>query len=117
MKALVCPPLLGISPNVRGEFVEWGIVEYIQDVLLPGALGTVEHCDAALRVLTAIKGLRGPKQVGVRLEFEDADCALLVGLARQPRQGIGPENLVAMATYNRALMLAETVKPAQQAAE
>lgn len=117
MKSIACPSLLGVSPNVRGEFVEWGIIEYIQDILLPGALGTVEHCDSALRILAVIKGLRGPTQVGVRIELEDADCALLVALARQPRQGIGPENLVAMATYNRALMLAETVKPAQQAAE
>lgn len=114
MKAITCPPLCGISLSVRGDPVQWGLVEYIQDFLLPDALGSVESCNAIIRIGEALAGLRNAEQVGKVLTFEDGDHALLRALATKSRQGLSPENLVAVAICNRAIFLAESA-PATRA--
>ena len=109
MKRITCPPLCGIALNLRGEPVEWGMAEYIQDFLLVDALGTVELCDLAIRLAGKLTALRGAAQVGQSIDLADDEFALLRALATRRRDPGSAENLVAFAVCNRAIFLAETV--------
>lgn len=109
MKSFVCPELLGISTDLRGQLWQWGIVEYVQDILLKGMQGSVENCDFTLRLSLALTPLRGPEQVGQRVRLMDDDVSKLQKLASLPREHRSPQDLVAFATYNRTLLLAESV--------
>ncbi len=116
-KLITCPPLCGVAINLRGEPVEFGLVEYVQDVLLPGAMSSAELCDFLLRVMKACPP-RGPEQVGKPIALSREDWTTLCAFARKERNPGSPENLVAFATCNRAILLAtDAPAPAAQAAE
>ncbi len=109
MMSITCPALCGVATNLRGETFEWGLVEYIQDYLLPMALTAPELCDFLLRVSPMLAPLRGDKQVGAKLEFSDDDWGTLKRLAQHVRPPPDPLGLVTVATCNRAIFLAEKV--------
>lgn len=116
-KLITCPPLCGVALNLRGEPKEFGLVEYVQDVLLPGAMSSAELCDFLLRMMKACPP-RGPEQVGKTIELDSDDWKILCSLARKERNPGSPENLVAFATCNRAILLAvDAPAPLAQAAE
>lgn len=112
-KTFTCPPLCGVGIGPRGQPVEWGVVEYVQDVLLPGALGTVDLCDATLRILKALPP-RGPEQVGKAVELDKDDWNVLRGLAAQQRNPGSVESLMAFAICNRAILLAQEIPNAEK---
>lgn len=117
-KLITCPPLCGVQLNLRGEPVQWGLVEYVQDVLLRGSNTTPELCDFTLRVMEACPP-RGPEQVGAKLRLNPDDHRTLCGLTKRDNGLIGPENIVASAKCHRAILLAvDALKPeAVKAAE
>ena len=104
MKTFTCPPLCGVATDSSNRTVEWGLVEYVQDFLLPSALDTPDHCEAALRVIRSLPP-RGAEQVGKPVHLEGSDWELLCKLCRQV-QPRGAENIVAVGTCNIVIMRA-----------
>lgn len=112
-KRITCPELCGILPG-SNPVIEYGLVEYLQDVVLKSAnaIGSaLGSCEMTLRVFEQTLGLRGPAQVGLSIylkkdEWEDL-CRRIAQVAQLPGQK--PEDLYAFALCNRAILLAADV--------
>jgi hypothetical protein len=121
-KLITCPPLCGAFVNAQPDglrVVQWGLVEYLQDIVLPDALGTVELCDLVLRITKEIPE-RGPGQVGKQIRVGAKDWQALCALVSVRRNAPGgPVNLLATAICIRAGLVAadasaDSPKPAAQ---
>jgi hypothetical protein len=114
-KLITCPPLCGVAISARGEPKEWGLVEYVQDILLNDALGTAELCEFAMRA-NAVLPKRGPEQVGATIALDKDDWKTLCALAAKQRNPGSPENTMAFAACNLAIFRAKD-EPVAKAAE
>lgn len=120
-KQINCPELKGVLINGT-NITQWGLVEYLEDVILPRALATADMCEMSIRVLTQLTGKRGQAQVGWRFIVSTADhqklCELARGLVGQlPPVLSSPENMIAVATCNIAIYLAADVEDPKPAIE
>lgn len=114
-KLITFPPLCGVAINVRGVPTEWGLVEYIQDILLSDALGSADLCEFAIRVNPALPP-RGPEQAGQTIALDKDDWKTLCALAAKQRNPGSPENMMAFAACNLAIFRAKD-GPVAKAAE
>ncbi len=119
-KLITCPPLCGTFVNQRPDgvdVIQWGLVEYLQDIVLPDALGAVELCDMVIRVTKELPP-RGAEQVDKVVRVTEKDWQLLCSLVGMRRKAPGgPENLMAAAICNRAVLVAADAPALQVAAE
>ncbi len=104
-KTITCPSLCGAVIKKDGNIVEWGLIEYIQDILFQDALGSAELCEFVVRV-SKLLPKRGSEQVGVKIVLEKEDWSTLCMLASKQRTPGSPELIVAIATCNLSIFRA-----------
>jgi hypothetical protein len=63
-KRITCPELCGAVAVPGGPPVLWGLVEYLEDIVLQRAVNSLSLVEMVLRILQQTRGLRGAAQVG-----------------------------------------------------